>query len=836
MEGPAPGALSVPLLRGALPPLCQRDLGTLRRLVRSLLSGRRPEAPAPPSALAEVLVTGATGFVGRFLVRDLLCQDPDRIVHCIVRAESAADGHRRLAEKMEEAGVWDDAYRARLRVHAGDLSKARFGLDESAFALLCRRVDAVYHFAADVGLAAPYPALRRINVLSLANVLELSLRSRLKHVFHASTMGVFPEYFCAFAREFRDRSIAHQAMPDLDAMKRVFPPGFVGYPWSKLVAEQAVLFAGHAGLPVGIFRLPQTAISSTGFGQPRDITARIFAAICDVRMVPAGFVFEAGNEAVDALTRIAVDISTNPARRSTIYQCCDPHPAGPDFRLVEFGWNFPEVSYQAFRRACHARGEVSPLAGHWSLLDAFASYWFRGGKARTTVPVDDRAIREDCPRPIHWPGPLSKYVLHYDWIRDHPELWPHPPLPDGRLDYESLVARAREYAEELGVPFERTYPDWMLRALRRYVQALQAPEAGLRGDRNGLVVHDICRLLRNNALWAEERQRFVEINEQEIVRPVFIVGINRTGTTLLHRLLARDPRFRALRAYEYVEPVLPGGDYAAIGGAREDPRRRSAADALRASGLARALTGIHHVDADEPEEDFPILRHCFSAWPSVARYRIPSFEDWLSRNDCRDAYRHHFRVMQHYTFQRNLRDPPSRGHWLFKMPYHLMELGALLETYPDALLIQTHREPARFMGSWASLVYRVRSVTSAPGSKELVGREQLAFMSRMLARAVEFRRSHPGLEERWADVSYFDLVEDPMGAVDRIYERFGWSLTPEAAGAMQVWLEEQRERRRREKRHQYDLAEYGLTREMVDSAFAPYRDFLSKRGHRSPAR
>ena len=333
---------------------------------------------------------------------------------------------------------------------------------------------------------------------------------------------------------------------------------------------------------------------------------------------------------------------------------------------------------------------------------------------------------------------------------------------------------------------------------RRGSRALKSPESGLLETRIGHVAFDMCRILRNHAELAAERQRYPEIEGQEIARPVFIVGINRTGTTFLHRLLARDGRFWVLRAYEYVEPVIPEGDYAGLAGTPDDPRRALAADVFEASGIIDSFAGIHHIDIDQPEEDHEL----------------------------------HRRVMQHYNYQRSQRHTGTRGQWLFKMPTHLMELEALIDAYPDALFIQTHREPVQFMGSWCSLVQRIRANMSEPRAPEALGAEQLRAMSRLPDRAVDFRESHPELEDRWIDVSYYDLVQDPLGVVARIYDRRGWPLGPDAVEAMDTWLEVQRERRRTEKRHKYDIADYGLTRETVEIAFGRYREFLS--GGRRP--
>ena len=188
--------------------------------------------------------------------------------------------------------------------------------------------------------------------------------------------------------------------------------------------------------------------------------------------------------------------------------------------------------------------------------------------------------------------------------------------------------------------------------------------------------------------------------------------------------------------------------------------------------------------------------------------------------------------MQHFTWQRRQREPDEHRQWLLKMPFHLMELAVLLDTYPDARFIQTHREPRQFMGSWNSMVERIRSITTEPRPRSDAGAEQLTNMSGMLHRAMQFRMSRPELEARWIDVSYVDLVENPLAVVQRIYERLDWRLEPVARDDMEAWLSRQMELRRQEPSHRYRLEDFALTPRAVDAAFAPYRDFMDTRGIR----
>ena len=775
------------------------------------------------------MLTGATGFVGRFLLRALLRQNDRLIVHCLIRAESVEHGFVRLRDVLEQAEIREETSEERVRVVPGDMSQERFGLNESTFGELCQRIDAAYHVGANVDLVLSYADIRETNVLGLRSVLELCLSTRLKHLFHFSTMGIFPAYFCDFGGEHRHSHIDDQMPPDLADMKKAFPLGAIGYPWSKLVAEQGVLFARAAGMPAAIFRLPQMGLSSTGYTRGNDFPTRLFAAATQVEKAPHGFSIQRNAEPVDTVSEICTAISLNPDRRFTVYHCCDPEPPYEDLEVADLGYYWQSVPYASFRRSCQALGDKSPLRGQWVLLDHFAPYWFSEDRSRRRLPISDRAIREDCPHPIKWPALLIRHARSYDWIRRHRDGWPYP-VPHGRLDFDGLMGQAEKYAERMGVPFERTYPEWMRTGLQQLVEALKSPQAGLRETRLSHIVYGLTRALRSNAALARERHRHPEIEREQIERPVFIVGINRTGTTFLHRLLSRDIRFWALRRYELTEPVLPNGEYATVAGTDEDPRRAYAEELLGATNVVDTLAGIHRTDIDEPEEDLWILWLTFSTWIYAAAYHVPTYGRWLAETESRNAYAHHRRVMRHFTWQRRKREPRGQRHWLLKMPFHLMELEALVETYPDAVFIQTHRDPVEFMGSWNSIVERIRDFSAERRPPHETGPEQLAFMSGMLNDAMRFRASRPALDARWVDVRYADLVDDPMAAVSEIYSRFGWPLEPAAANAMQEWLKIQEEQRRKEPPHEYRLEDYGLTPETVNEAFAPYRDFAAMRG------
>ena len=219
-------------------------------------------------------------------------------------------------------------------------------------------------------------------------------------------------------------------------------------------------------------------MEKAGFSTSTDVGVRLLAAVADVESMPRGFSIRRSDEAVGALSRICTAISLNPHRRFTIYHCCDPRSPVHEIEPADFGLYWREVTYASFRRACQARGEKSPLHGHWALLDHCAPYWLGDAREGAALPVCERAIREDCPVPIEWPGTLTMFRRFGDWIRRSESRWPHP-VRESRLEFARLIELAERHAERAGVDFDHACPEWMRDGLERLVRALGAPETGL---------------------------------------------------------------------------------------------------------------------------------------------------------------------------------------------------------------------------------------------------------------------------------------------------------------------------------------------------------------------
>jgi hypothetical protein len=536
---------------------------------------------------------------------------------------------------------------------------------------------------------------------------------------------------------------------------------------------------------------------------------------------------------VDTVSEILTAISLNPRRRHAIYHLCNPAPQTWGLELADFGFELREVSYAEFKRACQARGPRGPLHGHWPLVDHFAGYWFSAGsQARpaglvSAGPVSARAAENDAPDRPGWPGLVTMTARSSSWI-SRQASWPYR-RPSASADADALRRRAERIARRLDVRFGDAYPPELLEGLGQLAGALAAPEARIRADRLAAISFELGRKLTNRAALAREYASQPAIAREPVEQPVFILGINRTGTTFLHRMLAQGPRFWALYPHELAHPALSSEAPASgtqLAGTGETGRRQYAADALAASGIAEAMAGIHPVDPGGPEEEFALLEDSFASWSYTLRYHVPEYASWLAGQDGAFAYGVHRRTMQHLSWQRGTRLGAVPRQWLLRMPFHLAELETLVAAYPDAIFIQTHREPREVMPSWLSLTEAVRSLNAQPGDPAAIGAEQLDFMSGMLGQAARFRAAYPEIDRRFADVSYLDLTENPVGTVAEIYRHFGWVFDNETRARTERWQARQAARRRAEPGRRYCLARYGLTAPQVDAAFARYAEFV----------
>jgi len=221
---------------------------------------------------------------------------------------------------------------------------------------------------------------------------------------------------------------------------------------------------------------------------------------------------------------------------------------------------------------------------------------------------------------------------------------------------------------------------------------------------------------------------------------------------------------------------------------------------------------VHTVGANVPQECVSLMTPTFLSDQFDAMYYVPSYRAWFFRQNLQPAYEYHRRFLQHLQFRR------AGRRWILKAPTHMFAMPALLSVYPDALFVQTHRTPVDSMASVSSLVTILRSAFSDAVDPLIVGREAIDYWSETMKK---FLRERDRLENnRICDIRYDEIRRDPIRAVRRIYEYFGWSLSHEAERRMRALVASQA--KRQSANHRYDLSQFGSSAGEVFSVFETY--------------
>lgn len=370
------------------------------------------------------------------------------------------------------------------------------------------------------------------------------------------------------------------------------------------------------------------------------------------------------------------------------------------------------------------------------------------------------------------------------------------------LDVDALVAASRR-ASGLRDFVDESFREPLHRLVVSADEEAHLHPLGRVAFRQGLV-----RNLMNRLRLEELVARHPEIGAESVTAPVFILGLQRTGTTMLHRLLTCEPTLRPLLSWEALNPMpLPRrtGDERAA-------RIRQAEMAERGLRyLAPEFFAIHPVEARAPEEDVLLLDLSFVSPTADATMRVPRYSAWLREIDQRPAYRYFRRLLQVLLWQRG-------GCWLGKTPHHLENLDALLDVFPDARIIHTHRDPTHVVASFCSMMAHGRAIFSDRVDPREVGATLAGRAIRAVTRAMAVReRVGPGA---FHDVSYEDLVADPMGEIRRIYGFLGLALTPTTEVAMRAWRTGNPQNKHGV--HRYRLEDFGLEHAAVAAEFEPY--------------
>jgi hypothetical protein len=405
-----------------------------------------------------------------------------------------------------------------------------------------------------------------------------------------------------------------------------------------------------------------------------------------------------------------------------------------------------------------------------------------------------------------------------DFRQDRP-AWLRALNSGGRaLEALGLRAARLDLDELTGTAVHRTglrdfFGDEFRAPLARLVESLNA-EAKLTPVGRALARQDILVALSNRLQMADWFRRHPEIGEQPVRRPMFITGLPRSGTSILHELLAQDPAHRVPLSWE-VRYCCPPPDEASH---RSDPRiRRAHRDLTLWHALVPAYKTMHEMGGRIPCECGDITMNTFLGDRFMALHQVPGYAAWAGAQDMRPVYAFHRRMLQ--ILQWRL----ARERWVLKAPAHMNWLPALLAVYPDACIVQTHRDPLQVMGSVASLLSAILWMRSDDVDPRII---EASFGGAALVAQLEgvmrLRDSGALDPARLFDVRYADLMSDPWSTIAGVYEHFGLELAAAARSRMERYLAHKP--RGKFGRHEYSFADLGLDLGTERERFARYQE------------
>jgi hypothetical protein len=319
----------------------------------------------------------------------------------------------------------------------------------------------------------------------------------------------------------------------------------------------------------------------------------------------------------------------------------------------------------------------------------------------------------------------------------------------------------------------------------------------------------------NRLNYVNDRKRFPAIADERIVAPVFIIGFPRTGTTILHDILAQDPDSRAPFTWEVMFPSPPPEAATAT----TDPRiaRCAATMPTRETETERdrQFRAMHPMGATLSQECVTMMGDTMCTPLFHNQFRVPTFEDWVDHDaDWSHVYAFHERQLQHLQWHH------QRDRWVLKTGAHLWGLEHLLRTYPDARIVFTHRDPVKSVTSYASLTTLVHSKGSDDVDQFEIATDWTARLKRVIDHAMDVRNSGTYPQAIFYDMHFSDFVADQFAVVSDIYAALGLPMTDEAALRMKAFIADNP--KGKHGLHLYTPEEYGIDPELVRRDFRAY--------------
>ncbi len=332
-----------------------------------------------------------------------------------------------------------------------------------------------------------------------------------------------------------------------------------------------------------------------------------------------------------------------------------------------------------------------------------------------------------------------------------------------------------------------------------------------------IATQELTNALANRLLVNDYHARHPEVTAASIEKPIFVIGMGRTGTTIMHELLALDTQLRCPQTWE-VDAPFPPPETATY---RTDPRIAAADKQLQRTDLVLPqFKSIHRMGATLPQECVRFTTCEFLSLIFWTEFNVPEYNEWLLHSaDMQPAYHFHKRFLQ------VLQHKHPANPWVLKSPGHLWSLDQLLEQYPDARFIQTHRDPLRILASLTSLVTHLRKMSSDHVDGAQIAREWAQWNALGLNNSARFRQEGKIKPENVIDVSFYDFIDAPIRQIEKIYDKFDLPLSDSTRSAMQAYVTENSQQQHGG--HKYTFADTGLNAEAERARVAPYQAYFN---------
>jgi hypothetical protein len=382
---------------------------------------------------------------------------------------------------------------------------------------------------------------------------------------------------------------------------------------------------------------------------------------------------------------------------------------------------------------------------------------------------------------------------------------------------EAMDLRLVEAELLLAAERETGLSDWgrdltFRKGLSVFIEAARAMQAS--PEFYEAVQERIAHVLKTRLRLVEDARLHPEIEQQKIEKPLAVIGLPRTGTTVTYDLLTVDPGARAPREFELYFP-WPASEEATFAA---DPRI-PIVQAMYENLLAHApqLAQIQRTDCTQPGECNHGMVFHFAGSNLPAEYGVPKFAQWVIDEIPEGLYRTHKRLLQQFQWK------GPKGRWVIKSPHHLFDLSGMVDTYPDVGLVWTHRDPVATLSSLSSFFAALQAAVGQGQDLRAIGRSVVDMWCTAMVRATRIRAENPSIEERIIDIGHRDVVLDPLGSMRKIYERFELPFTTAVQRRMNQFLTEHPSASRLGK-HKHNAEQYGIDPSEVHQRLADYYD------------